>query len=30
MFRATPVGRQALEAATVKTRELFAEFIEAD
>ena len=27
MFRATPLGRQALEAAKVKVRELFAEFL---
>jgi hypothetical protein len=27
MFRATPLGRQALEAAKVKIRELFAELM---
>jgi hypothetical protein len=30
MFRATPLGQQALEAAKVKIRELFAEVIEGD
>ena len=30
MFRATPLGRQALQAAKVKIRELFAELVEGD
>jgi DNA-binding PadR family transcriptional regulator len=30
MFRATPLGRQALEAAKLKIRELFAELIQGD